>query len=43
VNNPLAVQFWQRMGYRIVGGPTLMPDQTTVFDLRKDLVILAGS
>lgn len=37
VNNPEAIQFWQRGGYRIVGGPELMPDQTTVFHLRKDL------
>jgi ribosomal protein S18 acetylase RimI-like enzyme len=37
VNNPQAVQFWQRNGYRIVSEPKLMPDQTTVFDLRKDL------
>jgi len=38
VNNPQAVQFWQRRGYRIAGGPELMPDQTTVFHLRKDLI-----
>lgn len=37
VNNPQAVQFWQRNGYRVVSGPELMPDQTTVFALRKDL------
>jgi len=37
VNNPPAIQFWQKRGYRIVSGPTLMPDQTTVFGLRKDL------
>jgi ribosomal protein S18 acetylase RimI-like enzyme len=37
VNNPQAVRFWQKHGYRIVSGPTLMPDQTTVFGLRKDL------
>lgn len=37
VNNPKAVEFWQRNGYRIVGGPTLMPDQTTVYSLQKDL------
>jgi ribosomal protein S18 acetylase RimI-like enzyme len=37
VNNPRAVQFWQKRGYCIVSGPTLMPDQTTVFRLRKDL------
>ncbi len=37
VNNPQAVKFWQREGYRIVRGPTLMPDQTTAYALRKDL------
>jgi ribosomal protein S18 acetylase RimI-like enzyme len=37
VNNPQAVQFWQRRGYRIASGPELMPDQTTAFGLRKDL------
>ena len=37
VNNPLALQFWQQNGYRIVSGPETLPDQTTVFRLRKDL------
>lgn len=37
VNNPQAVQFWQRNGYQIVSAPKWMPDQTIVFDLRKDL------
>jgi len=37
VNNPQAVSFWQKYGYRIVSGPTLVPDQTTVFGLRKDI------
>lgn len=37
VNNPRAVKFWLRHGYRIVSGPELMPDQTTVFGLQKDL------
>jgi ribosomal protein S18 acetylase RimI-like enzyme len=37
VNNPQAIEFWQRQGYRIVSGPKLHPDQTTAFDLRKDL------
>ena len=36
VNNPDAVRFWQRNGYRIISGPTLLPDQTTTFGLRKD-------
>jgi ribosomal protein S18 acetylase RimI-like enzyme len=36
VNNPQAVEFWQRRGYRIVSGPEMMPDQTTVYGLRKD-------
>jgi ribosomal protein S18 acetylase RimI-like enzyme len=37
VNNPLAIKFWQRNGYRIVSGPELMPDQTTAFALRKEI------
>jgi ribosomal protein S18 acetylase RimI-like enzyme len=37
VNNPQAIKFWQSHGYQIVSGPTLMPDQTTVFSLRKEL------
>jgi hypothetical protein len=37
VNNPQAVQFWQRNGYRIVSEPKLLPDQTTAVELRKDL------
>ncbi|MBI5294365.1 MAG: GNAT family N-acetyltransferase [Chloroflexi bacterium] len=37
VNNPQAVQFWQRNGYRIVSEPNLLPDQTIIVDLRKDL------
>jgi ribosomal protein S18 acetylase RimI-like enzyme len=37
VNNPQAVRFWQRCGFSIVSKPKLMPDQTTVFDLRKEL------
>jgi ribosomal protein S18 acetylase RimI-like enzyme len=38
VNNPQAMQFWQRNGYRIVSEPKLHPDQTTAVDLRKDLL-----
>jgi ribosomal protein S18 acetylase RimI-like enzyme len=37
VNNPAAIRFWQRMGYRIVGGPKDYPDGTTAFDLRKGI------
>ena len=37
VNNPRAVRFWQRYGYRVITGPELRDDQTTVFGLRKDL------
>jgi ribosomal protein S18 acetylase RimI-like enzyme len=37
VNNPEAIQFWQRNGYRIVSEPRLHPDQTTAVDLRKDI------
>jgi ribosomal protein S18 acetylase RimI-like enzyme len=37
VNNPQAIRFWQRRGYRIVSEPKLHPDQTTAVDLRKDI------
>ena len=36
-NNPAAIRFWQRHGYRIVGGPELQPDGTTVLRLRKSV------
>ncbi|MDO9333882.1 MAG: GNAT family N-acetyltransferase [Dehalococcoidales bacterium] len=36
-NNPRATKFWQKNGYRIVGKPELRPDNTTVFQLRKNL------
>ena len=36
VNNPQAIRFWQKNGYRIVGGPELHPDGTTAFRLRKE-------
>lgn len=35
VNNPQAIQFWQRNGYQIVSGPKYYPGQGTGFDLRK--------
>jgi ribosomal protein S18 acetylase RimI-like enzyme len=38
VNNPQAIRFWQRNGYRIVSEPKLHPDQTTAVDLRKDIL-----
>jgi ribosomal protein S18 acetylase RimI-like enzyme len=37
VNNPQAIRFWQRNGYRIVSEPKLYPDQTTAVDLQKDI------
>ena len=37
VNNPQAVRFWQRMGFSIISGPELMPDQTIAYGLQKDL------
>jgi ribosomal protein S18 acetylase RimI-like enzyme len=37
MNNPQAVRFWQGCGFSIVSEPKLMPDQTIVFDLRKEL------
>lgn len=35
VNNPAAIRFWERQGYRIVGGPEVGPDGTTVYHLCK--------
>jgi ribosomal protein S18 acetylase RimI-like enzyme len=35
-NNPKAIRFWNRMGFKIVGGPELMPDQTTCYHLLKE-------
>jgi ribosomal protein S18 acetylase RimI-like enzyme len=35
-NNSRALQFWQRNGYRIIGGPRTLPDQTIYFEMRKD-------
>jgi len=43
VNNPQAIRFWQRNGYRIVSEPILHPDQTTAVDLRKDLLPTEGA
>jgi RimJ/RimL family protein N-acetyltransferase len=37
VNNPGAIRFWERMGYRIVSGPESQPDQTVAYRLRKEL------
>ncbi len=36
-NNPSAIRFWHRMGYRITGGPDLMPDSTVCYSLEKKL------
>ena len=36
VNNPQAVRFLQKNGYRIIGGPELQPDGTTTFRLCKE-------
>ncbi len=37
VNNPDAIRFWQKKGYKIVSGPQKRPDKTTVYNLRKDI------
>ena len=37
LNNPAALRFWQRNGYRIYGKPERRPDQTIVSYLRKEL------
>jgi ribosomal protein S18 acetylase RimI-like enzyme len=36
VNNPQAIRFWQHRGFRIISGPDLIPDQTTVYGLKKE-------
>jgi ribosomal protein S18 acetylase RimI-like enzyme len=35
-NNPDAIRFWEKNGYKIFAGPELRPDKTTVYRLRKD-------
>lgn len=37
VNNPLAVRFWQKQGYRIISAPALQPDQTIAMSMQKGL------
>lgn len=34
-NNPKAIRFWKKNGYKVIGGPELQSDTTTVFHLRK--------
>ena len=41
VNNPMAVRFWQRLGYAIYAGPVAFADGTTAWQLRKALVSVA--
>lgn len=36
VNNPGAIRFWQRMGYRMISGPHAQTDGTTSWYLRKE-------
>lgn len=36
-NNKPAISFWDKMGYKIVSGPELMPDTTVVYRLKKDI------
>jgi ribosomal protein S18 acetylase RimI-like enzyme len=37
INNPEAMRFWQRKGYRVISEPKLYPDQTIAVDLQKYL------
>jgi RimJ/RimL family protein N-acetyltransferase len=37
LNNPGAMRFWRRNGYRVFGDPVFRPDQTVVTYLRKNL------
>jgi ribosomal protein S18 acetylase RimI-like enzyme len=35
INNPLAIKFWQRMGFIISSTPEPLPDKTTVYRMSK--------
>jgi len=37
VNNPDAIRFWQKHGYKVVGGPEVSPGKSTVYRLRKEI------
>lgn len=37
VNNEAVIKFWQRIGFSIISGPELQPDQTTVYYIHKEL------
>jgi RimJ/RimL family protein N-acetyltransferase len=37
VNNPEAMRFWRKNGYRIIGKPKEQPDQTITVELKKEL------
>lgn len=39
LNNPAAMRFWLRNGYRVFGDPAFRPDQTVVTYLRKELFL----
>jgi Acetyltransferases len=36
-NNKHAINFWEKIGYKIVSGPQLMPDTTITYKLQKDI------
>jgi ribosomal protein S18 acetylase RimI-like enzyme len=36
-NNKPAIDFWDKMGYKIVSEPQLLPDRTIAFKLQKDI------
>ncbi len=37
INNKHAIAFWEKMGYKIISGPQLMPDTTITYKLQKDI------
>lgn len=37
VNNPQALRFWRKHGYRIISGPEVQPDTTITYRLHKSL------
>lgn len=38
VNNTMAIEFWVKLGYKIISEPELLDDGTTVFRLKKDIM-----
>jgi ribosomal protein S18 acetylase RimI-like enzyme len=37
VNNPMAIAFWQKQGFRLTGGPEEQPDGTITYPVEKNI------